>query len=61
MRCIRSKGHEFGATTGRPRRCGWFDAVLGRYSVTINGATQLAIMKLDVLDELRRNRDRDGL
>ena len=49
---IRSIGHEFGATTGRPRRCGWFDAVLGKYSVTINGATQLAIMKLDVLDEL---------
>jgi adenylosuccinate synthase len=49
---IRSKGHEFGATTGRPRRCGWFDAVLARYAVTINGATQLAIMKLDVLDEL---------
>jgi adenylosuccinate synthase len=49
---IRNKGHEFGATTGRARRCGWFDAVLGRYSVTINGATQLAIMKLDVLDEL---------
>jgi len=50
--CIRSKGHEFGSTTGRPRRCGWFDAVLARYAVTINGATQLAIMKLDVLDEL---------
>ena len=50
--CIRSKGHEFGATTGRPRRCGWFDAVLAKYAVTINGATQLAIMKLDVLDEL---------
>ncbi len=50
--CIRSKGHEFGSTTGRPRRCGWFDAVLGRYSVAINGATKLAIMKLDVLDEL---------
>ncbi len=49
---IRSKGHEFGATTGRPRRCGWFDAVLARYAVTINGATQLAVMKLDVLDEL---------
>ena len=49
---IRSKGHEFGATTGRPRRCGWFDAVLVRYAVIINGATHLAIMKLDVLDEL---------
>lgn len=49
---IRSKGQEFGATTGRPRRCGWFDALLARYALTINGATQLAIMKLDVLDEL---------
>ena len=49
---IRAKGHEFGATTGRPRRCGWFDAVIARYAVTINGATQLAIMKLDVLDGL---------
>jgi len=51
--CIRNKGHEFGATTGRPRRCGWFDAVLGKYAVSINGATHLAIMKLDVLDELK--------
>ncbi|MDE2009963.1 MAG: adenylosuccinate synthase [Candidatus Omnitrophica bacterium] len=50
--CIRSKGHEFGSTTGRPRRCGWFDALLARYAVTINGARQLAVMKLDVLDEL---------
>ena len=50
---IRSKGHEFGATTGRPRRCGWFDAVMVRYAITINGATQLAIMKLDVLDDLK--------
>lgn len=49
---IRSKGHEFGATTGRPRRCGWFDAVLVRYAIIINGATHLAIMKLDVLDDL---------
>jgi len=47
---IRSKGREFGATTGRPRRCGWFDAVLVRYSSIINGISQLAIMKLDVLD-----------
>ncbi|MBF0511421.1 MAG: adenylosuccinate synthase [Candidatus Omnitrophica bacterium] len=49
---IRSKGHEFGATTGRPRRCGWFDAVLSRYAVIVNGVTDLAIMKLDVLDDL---------
>ncbi len=47
---IRYKGHEFGSTTGRPRRCGWFDSVLVRYAATINGASDLAIMKLDVLD-----------
>lgn len=51
--CIRSKGHEFGATTGRPRRCGWFDAVQVRYAVIINGVCELAIMKLDVLDDLK--------
>ncbi|MCR4336247.1 MAG: adenylosuccinate synthase [Candidatus Omnitrophica bacterium] len=50
---IRAKGNEFGATTGRPRRCGWFDSVLVRYSIVINGITELAIMKLDVLDELK--------
>ncbi len=49
---IRKKGHEFGATTGRPRRCGWFDAVMVKYAVMINGITELAIMKLDVLDDL---------
>lgn len=47
---IRTKGQEFGATTGRARRCGWFDAVLVRYAAMINGASELAIMKLDVLD-----------
>jgi len=52
MNEIRKKGNEFGATTGRPRRCGWFDSVLVRYSVIINGVAELAIMKLDVLDEL---------
>jgi adenylosuccinate synthase len=51
---IRAKGNEFGATTGRPRRCGWFDSVLVRYSVIINGVNELAIMKLDVLDELEK-------
>lgn len=51
---IRNKGHEFGATTGRPRRCGWFDSVLVRYSVILNGISELAIMKLDVLDELKK-------
>ncbi len=51
---IRNKGEEFGATTGRPRRCGWFDAVVGRHSVMVNGLDTLAVMKLDVLDELPR-------
>jgi len=45
-------GNEFGATTGRPRRCGWFDAVASRYSLDVNGATSLAVTKLDVLDHL---------
>jgi len=53
MEEIRTKGNEFGATTGRPRRCGWFDSVLVRYAVIVNGITDLAIMKLDVLDELK--------
>jgi adenylosuccinate synthase len=47
---IRDVGGEFGATTGRPRRCGWFDAVVARYSVDLNGIDGLAMMKLDVLD-----------
>ncbi|MGH7615056.1 MAG: adenylosuccinate synthetase, partial [Gemmatimonadales bacterium] len=47
---IRQLGGEFGATTGRPRRCGWFDAVVVRYAVRVNGLTGLAVTKLDVLD-----------
>ncbi|WP_026098765.1 adenylosuccinate synthase [Kamptonema formosum] len=47
-----ARGAEFGTTTGRKRRCGWFDAVIGRYAVRINGLDCLAITKLDVLDEL---------
>jgi len=43
-------GSEFGATTGRPRRCGWFDAVVGRYAAAVNGVDFWAMMKLDVLD-----------
>lgn len=46
------RGAEFGTTTGRRRRCGWFDAVIGRYAVRINGLDCLAITKLDVLDEV---------
>ncbi len=49
---IREIGREYGATTGRPRRCGWFDSILVRYAVIINGVTSLAMMKLDVLDNL---------
>jgi adenylosuccinate synthase len=47
---LRETGREFGATTGRPRRCGWFDAVATRYSVMLNGINDLAVTKLDVLD-----------
>ena len=47
-----SRGHEFGATTGRPRRCGWLDAVALRRAVRINGVTGLCVTKLDVLDGL---------
>jgi adenylosuccinate synthase len=46
----RKLGNEFGATTGRPRRCGWFDSVVVRYASRINGLTDLAVTKLDVLD-----------
>jgi len=49
---LRELGVEYGATTGRPRRCGWFDAVVTRYSKRINGLTGLAVTKLDVLDSL---------
>ncbi|MFH0839403.1 MAG: adenylosuccinate synthetase, partial [Candidatus Omnitrophota bacterium] len=48
---IRKKGKEFGATTGRPRRCGWCDAVILKHAVMINGITELALTKLDVLDD----------
>lgn len=49
---MRELGGEFGATTGRPRRCGWFDGVLARYAARVNGLTGLAVTKLDVLDTL---------
>ena len=51
---IRQRGNEFGAVTGRPRRCGWFDAPLMRYTAAINGFDSLVITKLDVLDEFER-------
>jgi adenylosuccinate synthase len=47
---LRKVGAEFGAVTGRPRRCGWFDATVVRYAVRVNGLTGLAVTKLDVLD-----------
>ncbi|MBI1722576.1 MAG: adenylosuccinate synthase [Gemmatimonadetes bacterium] len=47
---LRTLGGEYGATTGRPRRCGWFDAMVVRYAVRVNGLTGLAVTKLDVLD-----------
>jgi adenylosuccinate synthase len=51
---VRRLGNEYGATTGRPRRCGWFDAVVVRYASRINGLTGLAVTKLDVLDTLEK-------
>jgi adenylosuccinate synthase len=53
---IRDTGREYGTVTGRPRRCGWFDAVAARYTAALSGADELAVMLLDVLgdlDELR--------
>ncbi len=49
---IRNRGNEFGSVTGRPRRCGWFDAPLVRYTAAINGFDSMVVTKLDVLDEL---------
>jgi adenylosuccinate synthase len=51
---VRRLGNEFGATTGRARRCGWFDALVVRYATRVNGLTGLAMTKLDVLDTLER-------
>ena len=48
---LQNKGKEFGATTGRARRCGWFDLVAAKYSVEINGLTHIALTKLDILDD----------
>ncbi len=49
---LRERGHEFGTTTGRPRRCGWFDAVAGAHAAMVNGFNSIAVTKLDVLDDL---------
>ncbi len=51
---MRRLGNEFGATTGRPRRCGWFDGVVVRYAARVNGLSDLAVTKLDVLDTYDR-------
>ncbi|WP_294478329.1 adenylosuccinate synthase [uncultured Victivallis sp.] len=51
---LRKIGHEFGATTGRPRRCGWFDAVASRYACMVDGVNKLAVTKLDVLDQFEQ-------
>jgi len=51
---LRSVGHEYGTTTGRPRRCGWYDAVIARYAARVNGVTDFVLTKLDVLSGLER-------
>jgi adenylosuccinate synthase len=50
--CLRQRGNEYGSTTGRPRRCGWFDGPAARYSTMINGLDSLVVTKVDVLDDL---------
>lgn len=55
-RKLQTDGEEFGATTGRPRRCGWFDAVVARYAVRLNGLSGLAVTKLDVLTGMKKIR-----
>lgn len=52
MEKVRKRGREFGATTGRPRRCGWFDNVVVKHSVMVNGTDEIVVTKLDVLDDL---------
>jgi adenylosuccinate synthase len=51
---IRKKGHEYGTTTGRPRRCGWLDIVLLKHSKRVNGLTEIAITSLDILTGLKK-------
>ncbi len=53
-RTLAERGHEFGAVTGRPRRCGWFDAVIARYSQQVNGVDYWALTKLDVMDTFQK-------
>ncbi len=50
---IRNVGHEYGTTTGRPRRCGWFDAVIGEFAVRTSGLTSIALNKIDVLSDIK--------
>ena len=49
---LRAAGHEFGAVTGRPRRCGWLDLVAAKYAVMVNGLDYIALTKMDVLDNM---------
>ena len=58
---LRESGQEYGASTGRPRRCGWYDAVVVRYAARINGLDALALTKLDVLDGLDELQDLHGV
>ena len=51
---LRADGHEYGTTTGRPRRCGWYDAVIARYAARVNGVTDFVLTKLDVLSGWER-------
>ncbi|HRK62026.1 MAG TPA: adenylosuccinate synthase [Candidatus Omnitrophota bacterium] len=54
LKQIQERGEEFGATTGRPRRCGWFDSVVVRHAARVNGLTEMAVMKMDILSGLEK-------
>jgi adenylosuccinate synthase len=58
---LREKGFEFGTTTGRPRRCGWLDMVILKYSARINGLTSIALTKLDTLTGRKRSKYARGI
>lgn len=57
---LRAEGHEFGATTGRPRRCGWIDLVQLRYTIMLSGVTQLVVTKVDVLNKFEELKAADA-
>ena len=58
---IREKGHEYGVTTGRPRRCGWLDLVIIKYAARINGLTSIALSRMDTLGGIEKVKNLYGV